>query len=162
MKWAEALDNRYVNSELLGELDTEKVVTITKVEKDAEYYDQQTHTTKKGLAIHFAEVKPLLANATNSKTLMRLFGGANEDVTKCYGQKVILYVTTTKVAGKVVNCIRIKEYTEQKCEECGSVLKPASGKTVAELIEISKRNTNKILCVKCMQEFKKKQEGEQK
>lgn len=162
MKWSEALDPNYVNSELLGEVGTEKVVTITEVEKDAEYYDQQTHSTKKGLAIHFKEAKPLLANATNTKTLMRLFGGANEDVSKCYGQKVILYVTTTKVAGKVVNCIRIKEYTETKCEECGSVLKPVSGKTVAELIEISKRNTNKILCVKCMQEYKKKQEGEQK
>lgn len=161
MKWSEALDNRYVNSELLGELDTEKVVTITEVEKNAEYYDQQTHTTKHGLAIHFAEVKPLLANSTNSKTLMRLFGGANEDVSKCYGQKVILYVTTTKVAGKVVNCIRIKEYTETKCEECGSVLHPVSGKTVAQLIEISQRNTNKILCVECMKKFKAAQEGEQ-
>ena len=161
MIWSEVLDSNFVNSELLGEVGTEKVVTIKKIEKDTEFYCQQKGKKEKGLAVYFEEVKPLIANSTNTKTLMRLFGGANEDITKCYGQKVILYVTTTKVAGQTKNCIRIKEYTEQKCEECGAVLKPASGKTVAELIEISKRNTNKILCVKCMQEYKKKQEGEQ-
>lgn len=160
MKWEECLTNEYVNSDLLGEVGTEKVVTIKEVKKDAEYFCQQSNKKQKGLAIVFEECRPLIANATNTKTLMKLFGGANEDVSKCYGQKVILYVTTTKVAGKVVNCIRIKEYTETKCEECGSVLKPVSGKTVAQLIEISQRNTNKILCVECMKKFKAAQEGE--
>lgn len=160
MKWSEALDQNYVNSELLGEIGTEKIVTITEVEKDAEYYDQQTHSKKKGLAIHFKEVKPLLANATNTKTLMRLFGGANEDVSKCYGQKVVLYVTTTKVAGEIKNCIRIKEYSEIKCESCNGIIKPYAGKTVAQLVDISKRNTGKVLCAECMKKFK--DEGESK
>lgn len=160
MIWSEVLDSNFVNSELLGEVGTEKVVTIKKIEKDTEYYCQQKGKKEKGLAVYFEEVKPLIANSTNLKTLMRLFGGANEDVTKCYGQKVILYVTTTKVAGQIKNCIRIKEYSEQKCESCGNIIKPYAGKTVAQLVDIAKRNTGKVLCAECMKKFK--DEGESK
>ena len=160
MIWSEALDSHYVNSELLGDVGTERVVTITEVEKDAEFFSQQKNKKETGLAIHFAECKPLIANATNTKTLMRLFGGANEDVSKCYGKRVILYVTETKVAGKMRPCIRIKEFSETKCEECGEVILPASGKTVEQLTEISKRNCNgKTLCVACMRKYKEAQEN---
>lgn len=160
MKWEECLTNEYVNSDLLGEVGTEKVVTIKEVKKDAEYFCQQTNKKQKGLAIVFEECRPLIANATNTKTLMKLFGGANEDVTKCYGQKVVLYVTTTKVAGQIKNCIRIKEYSEVKCESCGNIIKPYAGKTVAQLVDIAKRNTGKVLCAECMKKFK--DEGESK
>lgn len=160
MIWSEALDSRYVNSELLGEVGTEKVVTITKVEKDAEFYSQQKGKTERGLAIHFKEVRPLIANVTNTKTLMRLFGGANEDVSASYGKKVILKVEETKVAGKMRPCIRIKEFSEIPCEECGEVILPASGKSVSDLVEISKRNCNgKTLCVSCMRKYKEEAEN---
>lgn len=160
MNWSECLTNEYVNSDLLGDVGTEKVVTIKEVKKDAEYFCQQTNKKQKGLAIVFEECRPLIANATNTKTLMKLFGGANEDVTKCYGQKVVLYVTTTKVAGQIKNCIRIKEYSEVKCENCGNIIKPYAGKTVAQLVDIAKRNTGKVLCAECMKKFK--DEGESK
>lgn len=150
MLWSEALNANYINSELIGDIGTEKVATIKSIEKNAEYFNQRKQKKDTGLAIHFEEFKPLLANATNTKTLMRIFGGANEDVEKCYGRKIILYVTTTKVGGEVKNCIRIKEFSETKCDECGKVILPYTGKTVSEIIDISRRNFGKCLCGNCM------------
>lgn len=153
------LDPNFINSEILGDVGSEKVVTITKFET-AEYYDQQTRKNQVGNAVFFEECLPLILNATNTKTLKKLFSPNDDDTSLCIGHKVILYVTQTKVAGKERNCIRIKEYSETKCEECGNIILPISGKSVDELIEISKRNCNKILCVACMKKFKENKENE--
>lgn len=158
MKWNEVIDKDHINSDLIGDIGTEKVVTITKVVKDEEYYSQQTNKKEKGLGIHFAECKPLICNVTNATTLMNLFGGAEADTSNAVGKKITLYVTQTKVAGKPKNCIRIKEYSAEKCEECGNEIRPAASRSVAQLIEISKRNTGKKLCLSCMQAYAKKKE----
>lgn len=158
--WLKIIDPNFLSSENLGSAGTEIVVTIKDIDL-AECYDEQTKQKVKKQSVFFEETKPLVLNKTNAKTLKKLFSPNDDNPANAIGKKVTLKVESVKAFGKMVDAIRIKEYTEQKCEECGAVLKPASGKTVAELIEISKRNTNKILCVKCMQEYKKKQEGEQ-
>ena len=158
--WEKVIDPNFISSELIGTVGAEKVVTITNIDF-AECYDEQTKKKVQKQTVFFQECKPLVLNKTNAKALKKLFSPNSDNPADCVGHQVRLVVEKIKAFGKVVDAIRIKEYTEQKCEECGAVLKPASGKTVAELIEISKRNTNKILCVKCMQEYKKKQEGEQ-
>ena len=158
--WLKIIDPNFLSSENLGSVGTEMVVTIKDIDF-AECYDEATKQKVKKQSVFFEETKPLILNKVNSKTLKKLFSPNDDNPANAIGKKVTLKVESVKAFGKMVDAIRIKEYTEQKCEECGAVLKPASGKTVAELIEISKRNTNKILCVKCMQEYKKKQEGEQ-
>lgn len=158
--WEKVIDPNFISSELIGTVGAEKVVTITNIDF-AECYDEQTKKKVQKQTVFFQECKPLVLNKTNAKALKKLFSPNSDNPADCVGHQVRLVVEKIKAFGKETDAIRIKEYTEQKCEECGAVLKPASGKTVAELIEISKRNTNKILCVKCMQEYKKKQEGEQ-
>lgn len=158
--WEKVIDPNFISSELIGTAEAEKVVTITNIDF-AECYDEQTKKKVQKQTVFFQECKPLVLNKTNAKALKKLFSPNSDNPADCVGHQVRLVVEKIIAFGKETDAIRIKEYTEQKCEECGSVLKPASGKTVAELIEISKRNTNKILCVKCMQEYKKKQEGEQ-
>ncbi len=152
------LDPNFINSELLGGVGTEKVVTIKSFER-AEYYDMKTKRSQTGSAVYFEECLPLILNATNTKTLKKLFSPDEDNTELCIGHKITLYVTTTKVAGEVRNCIRIKEFSETKCDSCGKVILPASGKSVADLIEISKRNCEgKSLCVACMKKFKEEKE----
>lgn len=145
----EILDPNFINADLLGSVGSEKVVTITKFE-EMEYYDNATRKKQLGSAVCFKEVLPLILNKTNTKTLKKLFSPNTDDTSNCIGHQVILYVTTTKVAGIERNCIRIKEYSEQKCDECKKVIVPYSGKTVAELVDISNRNFGKCLCGACM------------
>lgn len=152
--WEKILDPNFINAELIGEVGAERVVTIKDIDL-AEVFNQKTNGKDSKQALFLDECKPLILNKTNTKTLMRIFGA--KDPKDCIGHKITLYVAPVKVAGKPTTGIRIKEYSETvyKCEKCGNVVKPLATKTAAELVEISKRNFNKILCNNCMQEIAK-------
>lgn len=156
--FVEILDPNFVNSSLIGEIGAEKVVTITGFEQ-MEYYDQKARSNKLGSAVKFKECLPLILNATNTKTIKKLFSPNDDDTSLAIGHKIVLYVTTTKVAGEVKNCLRIKEYSEEKCSDCGQAILPKAGKTVSELIEISKRNCGRQLCLSCMQKVAAEKEA---
>lgn len=49
--------------------------------------------------------KPLILNATNSKSIHKLYGPYIEDWA---GKPITLYASTTKLAGEVVECLRIR------------------------------------------------------
>ena len=93
----------------------------------------------------------MILNKTNAKTLKKLFSPNDDDPKKCVGHKVVLYVVSVKVAGQETTGIRIKEYSEEKCSDCGHAILPKAGKSVADLIDISKRNCGRQLCLSCMQ-----------
>lgn len=145
----EILDPNFINSDLLGGVGTEKVVTI-KAFEEAEYYDSSTRKTQSGSAVYFEEALPLILNKTNTKTLKKLFSPNEDNTANCIGHRITLYVSTTKVAGKERNCIRIKEFCEEKCPVCGKVILPYAGKTVEQIKEISQRNLGEIMCGECM------------
>lgn len=144
------IDPNFINAELLGDVGTERVVTI----KDIDYmecFDSKTKNKVEKQAVSFEECKPMILNKTNAKTLKKLFSPNEDDPKKCIGQKIVLYVVSVKVGGQQTTGIRIKEYSEEKCADCGQAILPKAGKTVTELIEISKRNCGRQLCLACMQ-----------
>lgn len=51
--------------------------------------------------------KPFILNATNSKSIAALYGPYIED---WRGQQITLYASTTKMAGEIVECLRIRPY----------------------------------------------------
>jgi len=149
----EILDPNFINSELIGEIGSEKIVTIKGFEQ-AEYYDSKAGRKASGAAVYFEECLPLLLNATNTKTLKRLFSPNSDSTENAIGHKIILYVTETHKPGgsrgEMTNCIRIKEYSEEKCPICGKAILPYAGKTVAEIKDISQRNLGQVMCGSCM------------
>ena len=155
------IDPNFINAELLGEVGAERVVTI----KDFDYmecFDNKTKSKIQKQAVAFEECKPMILNKTNAKTLKKLFSPNTDDPKLCIGHKIVLYVIACKVGGQETTGIRIKEYSEEKCAECGQAILPKAGKTVAELIEISKRNCGKQLCLACMQKAAKESEKDGK
>lgn len=56
-------------------------------------------------------VKPFILNATNCKTIAKLYGAFIEDWA---GQKITLYATTTKMGGETVECLRIRPKVAEK------------------------------------------------
>ena len=156
--WEKIIDPNFINSELIGTVGAEKVVTITNIDF-AECYDEQTKQKVQKQTVFFEECKPLVLNKTNAKTLKRLFSPNSDNPADAVGQKIILRVESIKAFGKMTDAIRIKEFSETKCEECGNVILPMSGKSVDDLIEISKRNCEgKALCVACMKKYKAEKE----
>ena len=156
--WEKIIDPNFINAELIGDVGTEKVVTI----KDIDYmecFDKKSNSKIQKQSVSFEECKPMVLNKTNAKTLKKLFSPNEDDPKKCIGHKVVIYVVSVKVGGKDTTGIRIKEYSEEKCADCGQPILPKAGKTVAELIEISKRNCGKQLCLSCMQKIAAEKEG---
>jgi len=154
------IDPNFINAELLGNVGTERVVTI----KDFDYmecFDSRTNSKIKKQAVAFEECKPMILNKTNAKTLKKLFSPNEDDPKLCVGHKIVLYVIACKVGGKETTGIRIKEFSEEKCADCGKAILPKAGKSVAELIEISKRNCGKQLCLACMQKAAKEKENKE-
>jgi hypothetical protein len=54
---------------------------------------------------HLKGVKPLILNATNSKSIAKLYGPYIEDWA---GKKITLFASTAKLAGETVECLRIR------------------------------------------------------
>lgn len=54
---------------------------------------------------HLVGNKPLILNVTNSKSIQRLYGPYIED---WRGKQITLYASTTKLAGEIVECLRIR------------------------------------------------------
>ncbi len=157
--WEKVLDPNFINAELIGDVGAERVVTIKDIDfKEA--FDQKSNSKSMKQSLFFEECKPMILNKTNTKTLMKLFGADGSRPRDCIGKKVILYVANVKVAGKATTGIRIKEYTEIKCDDCGNIITALASKSVSELVEISKRNTGRVLCLECMKKAKEKMNGD--
>lgn len=60
---------------------------------------------------HLKGAKPFILNNTNSKTIAKLYGPYVEDWA---GKRITLYATTTKMAGDVVECLRIRPQVAAK------------------------------------------------
>lgn len=155
--WEKVIDANFISAELIGTSGAEKVVTITNIDF-AECYDEQSKKKVQKQTVFFQECKPLVLNKTNAKMLKRLFSPNDDNPANAVGHKVLLKVEKIKAFGKETEAIRIKEYSETKCEQCGNVILPVSGKSVDELVEISKRNCGKVLCIACMKKFKEEKE----
>lgn len=156
--WEKIIDPNFINAELIGEVGAEKVVTIKDIDF-MECFDSRSNSKISKQAVAFEECKPMILNKTNAKMLKKLFSPNDDDPKLCIGHKIVLYVVSCKVGGKQTTGIRIKEYSEEKCSDCGKAILPAAGKSVAELIEISKRNCGRQLCLKCMQKVAKEEEN---
>ena len=57
------------------------------------------------MVAHLISQKPLILNVTNSKSIQKLYGPYIEDWA---GKDITLYASTTKLAGEIVECLRIR------------------------------------------------------
>jgi len=151
------------DSEYLGAEDidpgTEPVVTI-----DAIYSGMVTLQRGKEMkdVLTFREdhvpgirnVRPLIVNATNRKTLRKLFGSVN--VEKLVGQPIMLYIDNNvrdPSSGDRVDGIRIRNRkpTVQKviCADCGNPIAGFGNMTADVIAARSKAKYGVPLCVEC-------------
>ena len=103
--------------------------------------------------MHFVEnVKPLVLNATNSKTITKLL--KTPYIEQWTGRKIQLYVEYgIKAFGDIVDAIRVRPFLpveqELKCADCGNKIEPF-GKMSAEVVAKHTLKTyGKMLCSEC-------------
>lgn len=103
------------------------------------------------------EVKPLILNATNRKTLKKLFG--DDSAAALEGKRIQLYIDP-KVRdpqdGGFTEGLRIRPFHPKvkadepiKCDECNGLLAPYGRMSAIQLAEYTRQNYGKMLCSAC-------------
>ena len=103
--------------------------------------------------MHFTEnVKPMVLNATNSKTITKLL--KTPYIEQWKGRKIQLYVEQgIKAFGDIVDALRVRPFLpvekELNCADCGKKIE-AFGKMSAEVVAKHTLKTyGKMLCSEC-------------
>jgi hypothetical protein len=103
------------------------------------------------------EVKPLILNATNRKTLKKLFG--DDSAAALEGKRIQLYVDP-KVRdpqdGGFTEGLRIRPFKPPIkadepiiCEDCTKTVNPFAKMNARQLAEYTRQNYGKVLCADC-------------
>lgn len=102
------------------------------------------------------EVKPLVLNATNQKTLEKLYGKGADVLTD---KRIQFYIDprVKAVGGGTTEGVRIRPFVPQEgmqipippCTDCGKEIAPAMGKDARWLASYTAKNYGAPLCAEC-------------
>ena len=104
---------------------------------------------------HFVEdAKPMILNATNKKTLARLFGTKDDEQLK--GKRIVIGVEKVKAFGDIFDALRIKKQHAPAanavkiiCEACQKEIAAANGLEPEQLAAYTKQKYGQQLCAAC-------------
>jgi hypothetical protein len=104
--------------------------------------------------MHFAEndVKPLVLNATNNKTIAKLL--QTPYIEKWSGRKIQLYVQpNVKAFGDVVDAVRVRPFLpvekELICADCGKKIEKFGKMTADVMAKYTLSKYGRMLCSEC-------------
>lgn len=105
--------------------------------------------------VHFAEnLKPLILNRTNAKTITKLYGTGFID--EWVGKKITMMVRNVRAFGETVEAIRIKPEVPRekkaepiKCADCGKVIQAVGAYSAESIAQINKNRYGRVLCAEC-------------
>lgn len=129
----------------------EKIVTIDHVTQE----ELIGENGKSSLCIvaYLQNEKPLVLNKTNCKAISKLL--KTPYIEEWAGARITLCVQIVKAFGDDVEAVRVKpKLPGEICEECGKEIRAGSGRSAAEIAELSARKYGKKLCLACAQKMK--------
>lgn len=156
---------KYVDSDYLGsgqlDLDQDYILTIDKLWQGristGGKAEQQIVISFKERTVNGVEVKPMILNATNRRTLKTLYGSDSAAVLE--GKQIIIYVETgvrDPRTGGTTEGLRIRARrptpTEPKtfiCADCGNTIHDIQGFSAAQIAATTERRYGVTLCAEC-------------
>lgn len=162
--------SKYVDSDYLGsgqlDLDRDYVLTIDKLWQGkistGGKAEQQVVISFKERHVDGVEVKPMILNATNRRTLKTLFGGDSAE--KLEGKAISIYVETgvrDPRTGGTTEGLRIRarrpaapKNVQLICSDCGNPVTDSQGISAAQIAQVAERRHNCILCADCLSKRK--------
>jgi hypothetical protein len=108
------------------------------------------------IVLKFREnVKPMILNATNAKTIAKLYKSAF--IEDWAGRKIQIYATEVKAFGEMVDALRIRPFVPQPtatattCADCSKPIQAALGVSAADIAKRTYTKYGKSLCAECAQ-----------
>ena len=126
----------------------EKLVTIDHVAEEA--VTGQEGRKDDCMVLHFRQrdVKPLILNHTNAKTIERLT--ESPYIEDWAGRSIILVVRTVSAFGSEVEAVRVKlEKVSGICEDCGKRVIAAGGMSGSQVADYTMDRFGAVLCAEC-------------
>lgn len=117
---------------------------------------------------YFYENKPMILNATNMKTITKLFG--TPYIEEWIGRKIQVGVEKVKAFGDIVEALRVrktlprdaeKKVTYPKCEVCMNDIHPAGKMSAEETALYTKNKYGRAMCGNCATKAAEKIKQEQ-
>ena len=134
-------------------------ITLTVADFKEEMIEGDKGRKEKKCILYFTEqnVKPMVCNLTNRKTLAKLYHTVNSE--KLKGKRVTIGTDKVKAFGAVHDALRIRpivpaqasaaKSAEIKCEQCGQVVTAAYNMTPDKLAAYTKQKYGKSICAAC-------------
>jgi len=151
--WKKLYNPNYLGTYAL-EPDQDLIVTISRV--GDEKVTGADGKTEECVVAHFSEreIKPMILNSTNSKTIAKLYGPYIED---WVGKKIQVYSEKVKAFGEIVDALRIRKSIPKEktpiqkiiCESCGKEIQPMGNMDAQKLSEYTKAKYGKAVCGTC-------------
>lgn len=145
------------NPDYLGAyaLDPGEDITLTIRRAGQETFVGTSGKKEDGLLIHFEEkeVKPMICNATNAKSITKLAGSPY--VEDWSGVRISLYAQEVSAFGETVDALRVRPYAPREdffCDSCGSVITAAYGKSPRQIVQMTQKKYGKKMCSDCATE----------
>ena len=129
----------------------EKIVTIDHVVQE----DVIGAEGKSSLCIvaYLENEKPLILNKTNCKAISKLLG--TPYIEEWAGHRITLAVQQVKAFGEDVDAVRVRpRLPGEICEACGKEIRAGSGRSAAEIAELSVKKYGRKLCLECATKMK--------
>lgn len=124
------------------------ILTIDHMEKQD--IKSQRGTEKKTVMIFREDVKPLILNVVNRKSIAKALGTPNYEDWE--GKRIALYEGREPKADDGF-AVRIREYApkvvEEYCEECGSLITQHGSYSVNKIVTMSRAKYGQALCWEC-------------
>ncbi|MFV0518411.1 MAG: hypothetical protein ACK5MV_13540 [Aminipila sp.] len=125
------------------------ILTIKKAGKET--FTGTSGKKEEGLLIHFVEnVKPMICNATNSKSITKVAGSPY--IEDWQGVRIALYSQEISAFGETVDALRVRTFAPKEqfcCNDCGSEIKAANGKSPRQIAASTKAKYGVELCGVC-------------
>ncbi len=154
---------KYTNPDYLGayafQQGEEKTVTIKEVKREMVFNPSGSGKEECTVAHFVEDVKPLILNKTNCKTISKVWG--TPYIEDWAGRQITLKVKKIMAFGELTDAVRVSSErpAEEKliCEECGNPIEPIAGRTAQSVAQAALAKYGKKICINCV---KKRKESE--
>lgn len=151
---------KYNNPDYLGayafQPGEEKTVTIKEVKRELVFNPSGSGKEECTVAHFVEDVKPLILNVTNCKTISKVWG--TPYIEDWAGRRIMLKVKKIMAFGEQVDAVRVsaERPTEEQiiCEDCKKPIEPIPGKTAQMIAQAALAKYGTKICINCIRKRK--------